>query len=146
MKVISYLTTRQPRMQTDVSTPVVQNCMARLIVPNALGLHARPAARLVKTAQAFDTEILMECDGRCVNAKSILGIMTLGAKQGAIINMTAKGHDAVAAVRALECVFICFYHELESAAKLAYRGAATLLADAGRSQAVVADTAELRTS
>lgn len=123
----------------------MQNCMACLIVPNAQGLHARPAARLVKTAQAFDTEILMECEGRCASAKSILGIMTLGARQGAVINMTAKGHDAAAALRAIECVFICFYHELESAAGLACRGAALQCGNLGWAPAVAAQAAAQRT-
>lgn len=101
-------------MLTAVGTPAAQHCTSRLTVPNAHGLHARPAALLVKATQGFDSHIQMECDGHCVNAKSILGIMSLGAKQGTLITMTAKGHDAVGAIRAIEGAFVYFYQERQA--------------------------------
>ena len=65
------------------------------------GLHARPAARFVKTAKGFSSEITVTRGGREANAKSPLKIMTLGAKQGETITIRADGDDADEAVTAL---------------------------------------------
>lgn len=65
------------------------------------GLHARPAARFVKTAKGFSSEIVVVKDGREANAKSSLKIMSLGAKQGQEITIRATGDDAEEAVEAL---------------------------------------------
>lgn len=108
------------RARTKVNAPAAQTRTAVLIVPSIVGLHARPAALLVKTAQEYDSEIVMEHDGQIVNAKSIMGILTLGAGQGARITVTAEGHDADMAIRAIEDLFACSFfeenstHEMES--------------------------------
>lgn len=65
------------------------------------GLHARPAAQFVKTAKQFDSEIKVVKDGREVNAKSSMGIMSLGAKKDDEITIKADGDDAEEAVEAL---------------------------------------------
>ena len=65
------------------------------------GLHARPAAQLVKTAKRFSSEILVLKRERQANAKSSLKIMTLGARKGDTLTIRAEGDDAQEAVDAL---------------------------------------------
>ncbi len=68
---------------------------------NSLGLHARPAAQLVRMAAGFAATIELERDGMAVNAKSIMGVMMLAAEQGAVLHLRAEGVDAEAAVAAI---------------------------------------------
>jgi phosphocarrier protein len=70
-------------------------------IVNQLGLHARPAAQIVKTASAFKSEIEIVKDGMAVNGKSIMGVMMLAAECGSVITLRAKGEDEAAAVEAL---------------------------------------------
>ena len=64
------------------------------VVTNSLGIHARPAALLVKVAANFDAEIfLSKGNTRRVNGKSIMGVMMLAAEQGAKILVEAEGTD-----------------------------------------------------
>lgn len=144
MNNITALTARAIQTPTDVYGPATPRCTARLSVAHAHGLHARPAALLVKTAQAFDTEIMMEYDGRSANAKSMLGIMTLGAREGAIITMTATGHDAAAALCAIENAHIFFKHTRMSEPGVERHGAVGCFAGTGRSPTAVAYTAAPR--
>ncbi len=62
-------------------------------VVNKLGIHARPAAQIVKAASVFESSITLTVDGDSVNAKSIMGVMTLAACRGSIIEVTAEGDD-----------------------------------------------------
>ena len=71
-----------------------------VVVPEA-GLHARPAAKFVKTAKGYSSDIVVIKDGTEVNAKSSLRLMTLGAKHGDKITIRANGDDEEAAVEAL---------------------------------------------
>ncbi len=73
------------------------------IVPQA-GLHARPAARFVKEAKSFGSDIVVIKDGREANAKSSLKLMTLGAKHGDKVVIRAEGEDEEAAVDALVAI------------------------------------------
>jgi phosphocarrier protein HPr len=70
-------------------------------IVNALGMHARPAAKVVRLASGFRATIELEHDGQVVNGKSIMGVMTLAAEQGATVRIRADGDDAEAAVIAL---------------------------------------------
>jgi phosphocarrier protein len=70
-------------------------------IVNPLGMHARPAAQLVKLAAQFASEITIGRDGTKVNAKSIMGVMMLAAEQGAMVRIMADGADAEAAVEAI---------------------------------------------
>ena len=83
-----------------------------LTIRNPVGLHARPAALFVQTAQRYASEIRVRSGGREANAKSILGILTLGAGQGAIIAVEAEGEDAPQALAALQALV---ERDLESA-------------------------------
>jgi phosphocarrier protein len=68
---------------------------------NDLGLHARPAAQLVRLASGFRAELWIERDGNAVNAKSIMGVMMLAAEHGALVRIRGEGPDEVEAVAAL---------------------------------------------
>lgn len=74
-------------------------------VINQYGIHARPAALLVKTASGFQSEILLEKDGARVSAKSIMGLLTMEGCMGSRITIQADGPDAEAAVMALKDLF-----------------------------------------
>ena len=73
-----------------------------MVVVNKLGIHARPAAMFVKTANLFDSDVFVEKDGETVNGKSIMGLMMLAAGPGSRITVVAEGEDASRAVHDLE--------------------------------------------
>ena len=65
------------------------------------GIHARPATLLVQAAGKFESDISLEYNGKKVNLKSIMGVMSLGIGQGAEITISAEGSDAADAISAL---------------------------------------------
>ena len=73
-----------------------------ILVANKLGIHARPAAMFVKTANRFSCDIFVEKDGEKVNGKSIMGLMMLAAGPGSKLTVHAQGHDASQALTELE--------------------------------------------
>lgn len=73
----------------------------KIVITHKVGLHARPAAIFVKTANKFSSDIQVTKDDRTVNAKSILSVLTLGANQGSEITLHAEGEDADAALEEL---------------------------------------------
>jgi phosphocarrier protein HPr len=73
-------------------------------IVNKLGIHARPAAEIVKTAGKFKSSITIIRDDLEVNAKSIMGVMMLAAEYGSTITLRAVGDDAEAALDALSGV------------------------------------------
>jgi phosphocarrier protein HPr len=70
-------------------------------IVNLEGLHARPAARIVRLASTFNSDIEICKDGVGVNGKSIMGVMMLAAECGSSITIRAKGPDAEQAAKAL---------------------------------------------
>ena len=70
-------------------------------IKNASGLHARPAGMFVKNAAEFKSTVEVIAKGKTVNAKSIMGIMSLGLGQGDELTVVANGEDEAAAVNAL---------------------------------------------
>ena len=68
------------------------------------GLHNRQATYFVQKANEFESSIWVESDNRKMNAKSLLGIMSLGIITGATVTLSAKGSDAESAVNALEAL------------------------------------------
>jgi phosphocarrier protein len=76
-----------------------------VMISNKLGLHARAAAKLVHTASAYEAEIYVGTDHEEVNAKSILGILTLAATKGTPVVVRADGVDEQAAVQAIVDLF-----------------------------------------
>ena len=79
----------------------VKEHVQTVVIGNAYGLHARPAAEFVKLANRFKAEILVSKEGLEVNGKSIMGVMMLAAEKGSTIQIRARGEDAADAVEAL---------------------------------------------
>jgi phosphocarrier protein len=73
-------------------------------IVNKHGLHARPAAEMVKAASRFKSDIIIARDDLEVNGKSIMGVMMLAAEFGASITLRATGPDADDALDALEAL------------------------------------------
>lgn len=71
-------------------------------IKHAVGLHARPASLFAQTASKFSSEISIAYDGKTINAKSILGILSLGVGKNAQITIIAEGEDEEDAVEALK--------------------------------------------
>lgn len=74
-------------------------------IVNSLGLHARPAAMVVQTANRFKSDIQFEKDGLQINAKSIMGVLTLAAGKGSLVVVVCEGIDAAESMAALARVF-----------------------------------------
>lgn len=88
-----------------------------VLVRNRLGLHARAAARLVRTASRFDADVRLERADRSAtaDAKSILSVLLLAAARGTQMRLTASGADAEAAIDAISELFATgFGEEVES--------------------------------
>jgi len=77
------------------------NVRRRVAVVNERGLHARAAARFVKLAEGFESEIVVLRNGVSVSGRSIMGLMMLAAASGCEIEIEASGQDAAEAVAAL---------------------------------------------
>ena len=78
---------------------------------NQRGLHARAAARFVKTAAEFDADVTVRKNGTEVSGRSIMGLMMLAAAPGTVIELTATGRQAEAAVTALGKLIECKFDE-----------------------------------
>jgi phosphocarrier protein len=74
-------------------------------ISNRAGIHARPAALIVQTASKFASKIWLEKGSDRINAKSIMGIITLGASFGTPIRIVSEGADEAEAVAALQALF-----------------------------------------
>lgn len=75
-----------------------------LTIENAVGLHARPATLFVKAAQKHAAEITVTYEGRTVSAKSLLALLTLAVGQGGVIQLSAEGEGAEAALAELQAL------------------------------------------
>jgi phosphocarrier protein HPr len=81
----------------------IESALTRdLLVSNKLGIHARPAAMFVRTANRFHSDIFVEKDGEKVNGKSIMGLLMLAAGHGSKLKVHADGQDAPQALNELE--------------------------------------------
>ena len=86
---------------------------ASLQIRNKLGLHARAAAMLVRTANSFDAEVSIAKDGQVVNGRSIMGVMMLAAEQGSEIAVTTTGPQAAESLDAIRALVEARFHEPE---------------------------------
>ena len=90
------------------TTTTVKECIdmfsKEVVVRCESGLHNKQATYFVQKANEFDSSIWLESGSRKMNAKSLLGIMSLGIVTGAVVNLSASGSDAEAAVNALEAL------------------------------------------
>ncbi len=75
--------------------------MKEVVVQNQVGLHARPATFFIQKANEFKSGIWVEKDSRRVNAKSLLGVLSLGITKGVAITIIAEGADEEEAVSSL---------------------------------------------
>ncbi|MEE1197100.1 MAG: HPr family phosphocarrier protein [Lachnospiraceae bacterium] len=77
----------------------------KYVITDELGIHARPAGMLVKEAKKFASTIKLATAAKTVDAKGIMGVMSLGAKKGDEVTITADGADEADAAAALEAFF-----------------------------------------
>lgn len=77
----------------------------QVTVRNRAGLHTRPASMLVKTASQFDSEVFLRRDNYEINGKSVIGVMTLAAEQGACLDLIVEGDDEEEAADAIAGLF-----------------------------------------
>ncbi|WP_350282275.1 HPr family phosphocarrier protein [Nitrosomonas sp.] len=84
-----------------------------LTILNKLGLHARASAKLTQLAGKFESEVWLTRNGRRVNAKSIMGVMTLAASMGTVIELETSGPDEVQAMKALKALINDYFGEDE---------------------------------
>jgi phosphocarrier protein len=80
-------------------------------VLNRAGIHARPSALLVQTTKDFKSNIYLEKENEKINAKSIMGIITLGAAFGTVLKISAEGEDEQEAVAAVQRLFESKFEE-----------------------------------
>lgn len=82
-------------------------------IVNRRGLHARAAAKLVTLAEQYSAEVEVSKDGQSVSARSIMGLMMLGAGMGSSITLSAEGFDAREALDAITALIEAGFHETD---------------------------------
>jgi phosphocarrier protein HPr len=87
--------------KTDTAAQLVRE----LVVQNKMGIHARPAAMIVRITNKFKADVLVEKDEEQVNGKSIMGLMMLAAGKGSKVKFLATGGDAAAMLDELDALF-----------------------------------------
>ena len=83
-----------------------------LTVKNRAGIHTRPAAAVVKLAARYKSDVFLIKDGFEINAKSIIGVMTLAADQGSKLTLKVDGEDEALAVDNIKQLFEDGFNEL----------------------------------
>jgi phosphocarrier protein len=89
------------KTETTASTQLVKE----LLVQNKMGIHARPAAMIVRITNKFKADVYVEKDEEQVNGKSIMGLMMLAAGKGSLVRFLATGEDAPQLLAELEALF-----------------------------------------
>ena len=89
-------------------------CEREVRIENRNGLHARPAAEIVKAASKFRSEVTIRRDDLEVNGKSIMGVMMLAAEYGTTLFLRANGDDAEQAVEAIAALVASRFGEREA--------------------------------
>lgn len=84
-----------------------------VLVKNRRGLHARAAAKFVTLAEQYVAEVDVARDGQTVSARSIMGLMMLGAGKGSTLELQAQGTDAEAAIEALSGLVEAGFNEVD---------------------------------
>ena len=88
-----------------IATPANKTLTKELLVQNKMGIHARPAAMIVRVTNKFKSEVYVEKDEEQVNGKSIMGLMMLAAAKGSTVKFVATGPDAEQMLIDLEALF-----------------------------------------
>ena len=92
-------------MNTNDASAALQPLIKELVVQNKMGIHARPAAMIVRITNRFKAEVMVEKDEEQVNGKSIMGLMMLAAGPGAKVRFIATGDDAEPLLQELDALF-----------------------------------------
>ena len=90
--------------KSDVS-PATNSITKELVVQNKMGIHARPAAMIVRITNKFKAEVFVEKDEEQVNGKSIMGLMMLAAGKGSKVKFIATGDDGAQMLAEIEALF-----------------------------------------
>ena len=99
-------------MQLSDGSPASTTALTRTVsVINKRGLHARAAAKFVTTAERYGASVEVEHDGQRVSARSIMGLMMLGAAKGSTLTLQADGWDAKEALDALVALVEAGFNE-----------------------------------
>lgn len=80
-------------------------------VMNSVGLHARPATYFIQKANSYKSSLWVECGDRRANAKSLLGILSLGIAKGTRINIIADGADELDALEGLSNLILAGFND-----------------------------------
>jgi phosphocarrier protein HPr len=104
-------TTDETASDTPAEGPGATALTRTLQIRNRRGLHARAAAKFVTTAERFGAEVAVVKDGQSVSARSIMGLMMLGAGLGATIELRGEGWDAKEAMDALAALVEAGFNE-----------------------------------
>jgi phosphocarrier protein len=97
---------------TGAIPPLGPQAISRVVtIANKRGLHARAAAKFVTLAEKFGASVDVLRDGQCVSARSIMGLMMLGAGRGSQIELRAEGWDAKEALDALAALVEAGFNE-----------------------------------
>lgn len=91
--------------KSDAASSAATQLTRELVVQNKMGIHARPAAMIVRITNKFKADVFVEKDEEQVNGKSIMGLMMLAAGKGSKVKFLAKGDDATAMLNELEALF-----------------------------------------
>ena len=92
-------------MNKSDASPAVQPVTKELVVQNKMGIHARPAAMIVRITNKFKSEVFVEKEDEQVNGKSIMGLMMLAAGKGSKVKFIATGEDAAGMLAEIEALF-----------------------------------------
>ena len=82
-----------------------------VVVTNSVGLHARPATYFIQKANSYKSSIWIECEDRRANAKSLLGVLSLGISKGSSVILMADGIDESEAIDGLEALILKGFNE-----------------------------------
>ena len=93
------------------TTTAAKTLTKELLVQNKMGIHARPAAMIVRVTNKFKAEVYVEKDEEQVNGKSIMGLMMLAAAKGSTVKFVATGIDAEQMLADLEALFLKKFDE-----------------------------------
>jgi phosphocarrier protein HPr len=92
-------------MDDTASASTTAQLSRELVVQNKMGIHARPAAMIVRITNKFKADVMVEKDDEQVNGKSIMGLMMLAAGKGSKVKFLATGADSTAMLDELESLF-----------------------------------------
>ncbi|HEY0946012.1 MAG TPA: HPr family phosphocarrier protein [Opitutaceae bacterium] len=91
--------------ETNDTAASGQQLVKELVVQNKMGIHARPAAMIVRITNKFKSDVFVEKDEEQVNGKSIMGLMMLAAGKGSKVKFLVTGDDAAQMINELEQLF-----------------------------------------